>query len=1054
MEPLTIGFITALTAGFFKVGEKILERALDSSLDTPAQDLRKWLYTDYDHQKAEDRLREAAQAALAQAAANLPAGGERLRLVLSLTDQPPEVYELLAATAVGMVKPEPRFVPNSLLEILQMSENDQESLAGFLFDLRTKLLFVEGYEKLILYANELDRRNLLERTVNELAGIAITARLMYSYLKALAGRWGLNSSDKDALDEYLKDCLKDWGDLALPLIRRRTDAGKPVRLKEVFVPLYLRDLEAEEKMHRQIGNRQRRGDLPENTIEDEKVIPLDLKGLLTEHEAFILIGPPGSGKTTLLRRAALAFVEGNAKDDLQWNGKPLFPIFLRLRNFSDYLTLPENQARFVDPAPGALIAYLENLYKHGERILLTHDFFDRRLKGGDCIILLDGLDEVTHHRDLVAQQVNAFIKAFKPFGNRFGLSSRPRGYEGNTRLLLKESKLAIVVVTPLEPTGIRHLINNLLEILVENRDELLSHKQRLPQRILDSRELTEIAGNPLFCSALVQVYLYHKAELPERRVDVLDEILVLLLGFWEISKPVSKPGELGAADGTTRQYREMQEAVEYKLRRLRRLANYMHTELCKYEIERPRAIEVLVAYFLEKERVKSVEEAETWSKEFLHNSHERSGLLVESNPETETNPSTYAFVHQSFMEFLAATELVNQPGLVQTLVDHIDDPWWEQVILMAGAHPKTPDYQRGELIECLVQESSHEKKGSTKWQRRLTMAGHLARDMAGHLAGPEHQLIEDALHEAMIDNDLKPTLRANLADVLDEIYLPPDLDTFIRIPASLGQEEFYISKYLFTNSQYQRFLEAPDFAEPRYWSGFPRYAAPDEQGICERMGDWGDKGYRWLLGQLEGVAEEGARRVVYPPYWTDPRFGITRRGAPLVGITWYEANAYCRWLELNWSRQSESQANPIPAPFQVRLPTEAEWERAAGKAAWLAAGKGAEWKTAYPWQQPGDPPSELDEILRCANVDESGIHRTTPVGMYPLGASYPYELHDLAGNAWEWQANYYDKDQDVFSLRGGAWGYRRGLARLSERRYGHPVDAWWYYGFRLLVSPS
>jgi formylglycine-generating enzyme required for sulfatase activity len=94
------------------------------------------------------------------------------------------------------------------------------------------------------------------------------------------------------------------------------------------------------------------------------------------------------------------------------------------------------------------------------------------------------------------------------------------------------------------------------------------------------------------------------------------------------------------------------------------------------------------------------------------------------------------------------------------------------------------------------------------------------------------------------------------------------------------------------------------------------------------------------------------------------------RDHPVVDVSWYEAQAFCTWL----SEQTER---------RYRLPTEAEWEKAA---------RGTDGRT-FPW---GD-----DFDLACCNVREAGLGMTPPVGGYPAGAS-PYQVLDMAGTVWEW----------------------------------------------------
>ncbi|MEA2008947.1 MAG: SUMF1/EgtB/PvdO family nonheme iron enzyme, partial [Chloroflexota bacterium] len=129
----------------------------------------------------------------------------------------------------------------------------------------------------------------------------------------------------------------------------------------------------------------------------------------------------------------------------------------------------------------------------------------------------------------------------------------------------------------------------------------------------------------------------------------------------------------------------------------------------------------------------------------------------------------------------------------------------------------------------------------------------------------------------------------------------------------------------------------------------------------------------------------------------------------------------------------------------LRLPTENEWVMAAG---------GEDPQGRYSWDKEGQATEEVDEILRRANVDESGIGRTTPVGMYPLGVS-SQGVWDMSGNVWEWQANYEDDDRDWLVLRGGSWYYYRRYARVSARDLSPPDDLWSSsFGFRLVAPPS
>jgi len=113
---------------------------------------------------------------------------------------------------------------------------------------------------------------------------------------------------------------------------------------------------------------------------------------------------------------------------------------------------------------------------------------------------------------------------------------------------------------------------------------------------------------------------------------------------------------------------------------------------------------------------------------------------------------------------------------------------------------------------------------------------------------------------------------------------------------------------------------------------------------------------------------------------------------PVVGVSWYDADIYCKWVD-------------------ARLPTEAEWEYAA---------RGPEGHI-YPWGN-RDPTCDLAQYSGCSE-------RTVPVGSLPDGASW-CEALDLAGNVWEWVADWYDEDYYERSLSGNPMGPEEGEHRV------------------------
>ncbi len=208
-------------------------------------------------------------------------------------------------------------------------------------------------------------------------------------------------------------------------------------------------------------------------------------------------------------------------------------------------------------------------------------------------------------------------------------------------------------------------------------------------------------------------------------------------------------------------------------------------------------------------------------------------------------------------------------------------------------------------------------------------------------------------------------------------------------PVSL--RAFYISRHLVTNEQYQEFVS--ETGHPVPW----------------RDDDW-SRPFNW-----------DRQRRTYPE---------GRADHPVVLVSWHDAQAYCRWLG-------------------ARLPTEAEWEKA-------ARGTGSrEWPWGNAWQEG-----------RC-NTAESGLGDTTPVGHFSPRGDSPYGAADLAGNVWEWCSSFLDPYPYVAddgreaegiggckALRGGAWGLDRWKARCAFRGGTHAGDLGFTIGFRIALDAS
>ncbi len=162
--------------------------------------------------------------------------------------------------------------------------------------------------------------------------------------------------------------------------------------------------------------------------------------------------------------------------------------------------------------------------------------------------------------------------------------------------------------------------------------------------------------------------------------------------------------------------------------------------------------------------------------------------------------------------------------------------------------------------------------------------------------------------------------------------------------------------------------------------------------------------------------------------------GWGRGSRPVINVSWEDAVSYCRWLTLKSGRR-------------FRLPSEAEWEKAA--------------REKYPWGR-SDPGAAQVNMKGSGD----GFAFTAPVGSFPAGAS-PYGILDLAGNVWEWTADWYDPNYYAVSpgrdprgpaagvmrsVRGGSWSNGADLVRSANRSSESPDRRLNVLGFRVAMD--
>jgi len=218
-------------------------------------------------------------------------------------------------------------------------------------------------------------------------------------------------------------------------------------------------------------------------------------------------------------------------------------------------------------------------------------------------------------------------------------------------------------------------------------------------------------------------------------------------------------------------------------------------------------------------------------------------------------------------------------------------------------------------------------------------------------------------------------------------------------------DAFYMNTHEVTNAQYKKFVQETGHKEPEGYGGIDK-----------------------IKGNIITL------KIIKP--WSDLNYN--RDDQPVVCIDWNDAKAYAEWAG-------------------KRLPTEAEWEKAA---------RGGLVKKKFPWGDADPDGTQCNFSDKKADFPESdksvddGYKYTSPVSKYP---SNNYGLYDMAGNVFEWCADWYDKNYYANSpkqnpngpnsgqyrvMRGGSWDFNQYFVRSSFRGFHVPTDKFINVGFR------
>jgi formylglycine-generating enzyme required for sulfatase activity len=843
--------------------------------------------------------------------------------------------------------------------------------------------------------------------------------------------------------------------------------GSQVRLVSVYTALLTQQAQDNEGLPSQV----------KRMAGGEKAKLLSAVDQLNLHTQVVLLGGPGSGKSTFVNFVAMCMAGellGKAEmnlatltapisraddDDDQERDKPepqpwahgaLLPVHVVLRDFASQLPPPGHAV-----GAQALWQFIEGRLTQDSLTGFAPALHQELLSQGG-LVLLDGLDEVPdamQRRQQIKTAVQEFATTFSKC--RFVVTSRTYAYHRQSWQLEGFHASQLLPFTRAQITGfVDAWYAHMVQLLRLTAAAALERADVLKQEVARNARIRDLARQPLLLTLMAQLQTKEGGSLPRNRQELYEKSVDMLLTEWEKTKAVQLPdGKEQLQPSLTEWLKADREDIRRQLNRLAFEAHRDQPSLVgSADIAAPKLLDALLR--ASKQRV------DVQVKRLEEYLRDRAGLLSPQNDEL------YQFPHRTFQEYLAACHLTDDdfPNQLATLARQDPNRWREVALLAAAKAAKGTAQGPWNLADFLCPAGAPDQtKGAAP------EADHWGALLAGQVLHESANLADPATPNAIklarvrewqrvlmrrntlpaVERALAGRTLATLGDMRPEVMTLDGMH-FCLVPAGpfvMGDDR------LTDDERPQHRLELP------YTYFIARFPVTVAQWCA--------------LLKISGRAPDDADSVR----------GDANR--PVTDVTWHDALHFCTALTQHWRGR-------LPPGFEVALPSEPEWEKAARggeriptHTAWLTLDELAAPLAAapslllmanpfpnrsYPWGSAFDADN--------TNVQtEAAIGQPSAVGCFASGAS-PYQCEDMAGNVWEWTRSLWGKDWSkpefkypyllndakrekidagdgpLRVVRGGSWSSNSDDARCAVRNGDRAGNRDGSLGFRVVLRSS